>query len=314
MNMVKFLNEINEPKVSELGGKGHSLDVLINNGFNIPKGFVITSEAFFKFLDNNNLMEKIEKLNSEINKNNFKEKGKEIKNLIVRGKITEEIASEIEKGLNKLNVQYVSVRSSAVSEDSLKASFAGLHDTFLSVKVELNLVLENVKKCWASLFNERAVVYRIRKEIPHLEGMAVVIQDMIPADVSGTIFTVHPDTEEKNSIVIESSWGLGESIVTGLVTPDRYIVEKKTLTVVMRILGRKKITVKADENGITRIDTPNYKMNMFCLDNATIDNLAKISLNIENLYKYPQDIEWCISDNKIWILQSRPITNLKVKS
>lgn len=247
-------------------------------------------KRFFKFLDDNNLTEKIEKLNSEINENNFKEKGKEIQNLFVRGKIPE-IASEIEKGLNKLNVQYVSIRSSVVSEDSLKASFAGLHDTFLSVKVELNLVLENVKKCWASLFNERAVVYRIRKEIPHLEGMAVVIQDMIPADVSGTIFTVHPDTEEKNSIVIESSCGLGESIVTGLVTPDRYIVEKKVLTVVRRILGRKKITVKADENGITRIDTPNYKMNVFCLDNATINNLAKISLNIENLYKYPQYIE-----------------------
>ena len=112
---------------------------------------------------------------------------------------------------------------------------------------------------------------------------------MIPADVSGTIFTVHPDTKEKNSIVIESSCGLGESIVTSLVTPDRYIVEKKTLTVVRKILGRKKITVKADENGITRIDTPNYKMNMFCLDNATIDNLAKISLNIEDFYKYPQE-------------------------
>jgi len=167
VSMVKFLNEIDEPKVSELGGKGYSLAVLINNGFNVPKGFVIISDAFFECLRQNNLMEKMEKLSSEINENNFKEKGEEIKNLFARGKIPE-IASEIEKGLNKLNVKYVSIRSSAVSEDSLKASFAGLHDTFLNVKVELNLVLENVKKCWTSLFNERAVVYRIRKEIPHL--------------------------------------------------------------------------------------------------------------------------------------------------
>ncbi len=311
MLVVELKNNLT---VRELGGKGYSLSVLIKNGFDVPKGFVIISETFFKFLRENNLMEKIEKLASEIDKDNFQERSEEIKNLILNGRMLKEIVSEINKSLSKLNLQYVSIRSSAVSEDSLKASFAGLYDTFLSVKVELNLVLENVKKCWASLFNERAVVYRIRKEIPHLESMAVVIQDMIPADVSGTIFTVHPDTEEKNSIVIESSWGLGESIVTGLVTPDRYIVEKKTLTVVRRILGRKKITVKADENGITRIDTPNYKMNMFCLDNATIDNLAKISLNIEDFCKYPQDIEWCISDNKIWILQSRPITNLKVKS
>ena len=165
----------------------------MNHGFNVPRGFVITSEAFFEFLKENNLKEKIEKLASEINENNFQEKSKEIRNLILKGKIPEEIVSEIKDALEKLDVEYVSIRSSTVSEDSLKASFAGLHDTFLNVKAEIEPILENVKKCWASLFNERAVIYRIKKKIPHFEGMAVIIQEMILAEISGITFTKHPN-------------------------------------------------------------------------------------------------------------------------
>lgn len=314
MSMVKFLNEIKEPKVSELGGKGYSLAVLINNGFNVPKGFVIASDTFFEYLNQNNLMIKIKKLTSEINENNIQEKSKEIKNLIFNGKIQEQIISEINKNLDELNVQHVSIRSSAVSEDSLKASFAGLHDTYLNIKTDLELVLENIKKCWASLFNERAILYRIRKKIPHLEGIAVVTQEMIPAYVSGTTFTAHPDTRDKSIMVIEGSYGLGEAIVSGLVTPDRYIVDKNNGRVVERILGRKKITVKPNKNGTKRVDTLKEKMNTFCLSDILIGSLAKICLNIEKHFRYPQDIEWCIHKNKIWILQSRSITNLEVNT
>lgn len=310
MTIIKSLTELTEPKTSEVGGKGYSLAVLINNGFSVPQGFVIASDAFFKFLKHNNLMERTEKLISEIDENTFGEKSKEIRDLILNGKMSKDIALEIEEHLNKLNARYVSIRSSAVSEDSLKASFAGLHDTFLNIKSEHELVLENIKKCWASLFNERAVVYRIKKEIPHLEGMAVVIQDMIPAEVSGTAFTAHPDTGDKNAIIIESSWGIGESIVSGLVTPDRYIVNKKNLKVIKKIVGRKKITVRTDKGGIARIATPDDKMNAFSLRDTSIENITKVCLNIEKTFKYPQDIEWCIHKNKIWILQSRAITSL----
>lgn len=235
--MVKFLNKIKEPKVPEVGGKGYSLTVLINNGFNVPKGFVIASDAFFEYLKQNNLMEEIEKLASEIDENNFQEKSQEIKNLILSGEIPEEIASEIKENLNMLNVRYVSIRSSAVSEDSLKASFAGLHDTFLNIKTESDLVLENIKKCWASLFNERAVIYRIKKGIPHLEGIAVIIQEMIPAEFSGITFTVHP-TDEK-SLLVEASYGIGDMIVSGKVEPDDYRVNKETLKIVEKRIGRK---------------------------------------------------------------------------
>jgi phosphoenolpyruvate synthase/pyruvate phosphate dikinase len=310
--MSNFVTELkNDFPVSEIGGKAHSLSVLLSRGFNVPSGFVITSSAFFDFLKRNGLLEEIQRLASEITQDNFKEKSAQARKVILKGEISENIASEIERFLNRSSAKYVSIRSSAVSEDSLKASFAGLFDTFLNVKAELPLLLKSARNCWASLFNERAVAYRIRKGILHLEGMAVIIQEMIPAEVSGTAFTTHPDTKDEKLMVIESSWGLGEAIVSGLVMPDRYIIDKNNIRVVERILGRKKITVRPDKNGTTRVDTPKDRANTFCLDGILIKDLTKVCINIEGLFRYPQDIEWCIFKNKIWILQSRPITNLE---
>jgi len=282
--MVKFLSEIRNPKVSELGGKGHSLAVLMNNRFNVPKGFVITSEAFFKFLKDNNLMEKTHKLSSNINENNFQEASQEIKKVILNGKMPEEISTQIKDNLNQLNVQYVSIRSSAVNEDSLKASFAGLHDTFLNVKADLGVVLENVKKCWASLFNERAVIYKLKKEIPLLEGIAVIIQAMTPAKISGIAFTVHPTNDK--AMLIELVRGLGDRVVSGEVIPDTVVINRKTLSMIEKKSKGEKIKIR--ENILT--------------------NLAKICLKVENLFNFPQDIEWCISNNRLWLLQSRAIT------
>jgi pyruvate,water dikinase len=282
---VKFLNEIKEPKVSELGGKGYSLAVLTNNGFNVPRGFIIISRTFFEYLRQNDMMERIQELSSEINENNFEEKGREIRNLILSGKIQENIESEVKEALSKLNANYVSVRSSAVSEDSLKASFAGLHDTFLNVKVEVSSVLENVKKCWASLFNDRAVIYRIKKGIPHLEGMAVIVQEMIPANISGITFTFHPMNEK--AMLIEFAPGLGDKVVSGEIIPTTVVINRENLTIIEKKYKKEKIMPK----------------------NILI-KLAKICLKIESVFNSPQDIEWCISKNSIWILQSRPITIL----
>jgi pyruvate,water dikinase len=307
---VKFLSEIKEPKITELGGKGYSLAILVNNGLNVPKGFVVTSAAFFEFLERDNLMGKIERLAFEINENNFKEKSQEIKSLILAGKITNNITSEIRDSLNTLSVRYVSIRSSAVSEDSLKSSFAGMHDTFLNIETEPDLVLDNVKKCWASLFNERAVSYRIRKGVPHLEGMAVVTQEMIPADVAGTAFTAHPDTGDKGVIIIEATWGIGETLVSGLITPDLFIINKRNFDIIRKTIGTKKIMAKSSSHGIERVRVPNEKSHTFCLSDNVVENLAKISLKIEKIYKCPQDIEWCIYNGEIWVLQSRSITSL----
>ncbi|MCK4339797.1 MAG: PEP/pyruvate-binding domain-containing protein [Candidatus Cloacimonetes bacterium] len=303
--MIKFLNKIKDPKVSELGGKGYSLVVLINNGFNVPKGFVITSEVFFKFLEDNNLTERIKELYSEINDNNFQEKSKEIKELIINGKMPEEITQEIKENLNELSVQHVAIRSSAVSEDSLKASFAGLHDTFLNVNSDL--VLENLKKCWASLFNERAVIYRIKKNIPHLvEGMAIIIQEMIPAEVSGITLTIHPSNEK--ALLIESSYGLGDLIVSGRIQPDDYIVDRETLVILEIRIGVKKRMDICEEKGTEIVEINKELIEMQVIPDEKIQEIAKICSEIGKIFDHPQDIEWCIYNNKIWLLQSRPIT------
>jgi pyruvate,water dikinase len=309
---VRFFDEIKEPKVSELGGKGYSLAVLVNNGFNVPRGFVIVSEAFFEYLRQNNMMEKMRKLSSEINENNFEEKSKEIKDLILHGKIPENIEVEVKEALDKLNAHYVSIRSSAVSEDSLKASFAGLHDTFLNIKAEVNSVLENVKKCWASLFNDRAIIYRIKKKIPHLEGMAVVIQEMIPAEVSGVVFTFQTFfLRSKKFLSIEASYGVGDMVVGGRVNPDDYIVDKKTLKVVGKKIGEKKIMTVVEGEMIKTVEVKRELVEKQALSDEKIKEIAKISLKVEKIFNSPQDIEWCIWNGKLWLLQSRRITGIK---
>ncbi len=303
---VRFLSEIKEPKASELGGKGYSLAVLMNNGFNVPKGFVIVLDAFFEHLKKNELMEKVRELVAKINEGNFQKKSREIKELILSGAIPEEIALEVKNVLNKLNVQYVSVRSSAVSEDSLKASSAGMHDTFLNVKSEPKQVLENVKKCWASLFNERAIIYRIKKKLPHLEGMAVVVQEMIPAEVSGVAFTAHPTN--KKFLLIEACYGIGDMVVGGKVEPDDYVVNRETLEIIERKIGRKDRMSVIENGKIKVIDVEKKLAEKQVLSDNEIKEIAETCLKVEKTFKYPQDIEWCISKDFIWILQSRTIT------
>ncbi len=298
----------NNLSVNEVGGKGYSLGVLAKNDFDIPKGFVIVSKAFFRSLKYNGLTEKIEKLTSEICKNNFQEKAKEIRNLILEGEMPEDLISEIKSNLNKLNVQYVSVRSSAVSEDSLKASFAGLHDTFLNIKADIDLISENIKKCWSSLFNKRAVIYRINKEIPHLEGIAVVIQEMIPAKVSGITFTIHP--LDKKSLVIEVSYGIGNMIVSGKINPDYYTIDRKSLEIKEKKIRRKDKMSTIKEGEIKVVEVEKRLAEKQVLSEDKIKEIAKTCLKVENLFNYPQDIEWCIADSRLWLLQSRAITGV----
>jgi len=296
-----------ELKVSEVGGKGYSLGVLAQEGFDIPNGFIILSDVFFDFLRFNNIMEKVEKLSSEIDEKNFKEKSEEIKVLILKGKIPKKIALEVKEGLEKLNSQYVSVRSSAVSEDGIKDSFAGLFDTFLNIKAESFFILEYLKKCWTSLYNDRAIVYRIKKGgMPYLERMAVIIQEMIPADVSGITYTVHPINKE--GLLIEASHGIGDLIVGGIIEPDDYIVQRQSLEVTESKIGKKTKMSIIEKGELKIIDVKKELAEMQILSNDKIIEIAKISLEIEKIFNHSQEIEWCILNNKLWILQSRAIT------
>lgn len=305
---AKSLEGKNERTVQELGGKGYSLAVLVNNKFDIPKGFVIISEAFFKFLEHNDLLEKIEGVASEIDKDNFREKSEKIKDLILGREIPEEIVVEIKSKLIGLNVKTIAIRSSAVSEDSLKASFAGLFDTFLNIKSDLGSVLGGIKKCWASLFNERATIYRLGKSMPHLEGMAVIIQEMIPAEVSGITFTAHP--MNKKLLLVEASYGIGDMIVSGRVDPDDYTVDRETLEIVERRIGKKdKMNIIYGEK-IRTVDVKKGLTERRVLPDKKVKEIALTCLEVEKIFGYPQDIEWCISNSRLWLLQSRPVTRM----
>lgn len=291
ISVLAFLTEIEVPKVSELGGKGYSLVILSRNGFDVPRGFIVPSKAFTAFLRRNELRKRIEQLTSVITEDDANSRSTELRNLILGGSYPREVAHSIIESTAKLSVQCVAIRSSAVSEDSSKASFAGLHDTYLDIRSSPEQVLEGVKKCWSSLFNERAIVYRLKRGFPCFEGMAVIIQEMISAEVSGVTFTAHPDTGDDSIVIIEDSAGLGEKVVSGKISPERFVVRKADLVITDRLEG------KAAEKPV--------------IEDYLAKNVAKVCLTVEKLFGYPQDIEWCVASGRIYLLQSRCITSLE---
>lgn len=303
---VISLKELRSENISEVGGKAHSLGIFINNKLNVPQGFVINSSTFFKYLDQNNLKNKIAKLVSEINGQNSKNLSEKIRRLILKGNISKEIDFKIKRNLDKYKFKYACVRSSAVSEDSSRASFAGLYDTFLNIKAEGNKILEYTKKCWASLFNVRAVNYRIEKKISHLEGIAVIIQEMIPSEVSGITFTEHPFNPK--ALLIETSYGLGNYIAEGRVKPDYFVINRETLKIEEKMIGNKDKMSICKKEGVKTIYARESLRKKMAISDEKAREIAEICLRIEKMYNYKQDIEWCIYKNIIWLLQSRPIT------
>lgn len=302
----KVVNLRNNLPITEIGGKAHSLNILLDSGFDVPQGFVITSSVFFNFLEHNDLLHEIQSLALEITQGNFIQRSARLREVLLKGEMTEDVAAEVNKSLDKLGAKYVSIRSSAASEDSSRLSFAGLFDTFLNIKVELPLVLENIKRCWASLFNERAVAYRIRKGIPHLEGMAVIIQEMIPAEVSGVVFTVHPSNS--NVLIIEASYGLGDMTVGGKVIPDDFIIDRKTMGILQKKAGNKGMMSVCQDGETKVIEVQKELAQRQALSDEKVKELAHLCLKVEESFGYPQDIEWCICQDKLWLLQSRSIT------
>ncbi len=290
MKFVKDFKDINKNDVAIAGGKGASLGEMVKAGFPIPLGFVILASVFERFL-----------AETDINKEN----SEKIRSLILKEKIPEDISEEILKAFNKLKTKYVAVRSSATAEDSKIDSWAGELETYLN-STEL-ILLENIKKCWASLYTARALSYRVERNLHQKQVLvAVVIQKMIQSEISGICFTVHPVTKTKNQMIIEAGWGLGEIIVGGKITPDAYIIDKKNWSIIDVNISEQKIMIV----GTKEIKVPKSKRKKQKLDNRQIIKLAKICKKIEDHYKSPQDIEWAVENNIIYITQSRPITTL----
>ena len=316
---ILWFRDVGKEDVRLAGGKGANLGEMYNAGIPVPRGFIVSTQAYFDFLRENNLKKRIKEILSRINIDNPQElsnASQAIKELISKAPIDPQLAQGIMKAYNKLGAlgglkqPYVAVRSSATTEDLPNASFAGQQETYLNVHGE-HQVVSKVQACWASLFTPRAIFYRQKQHFDHFRlGIAVPIQRMVQSDISGVMFTVNPVTNDKSTLVIEAIWGLGELIVQGEVTPDHYEVDKTTLEI-------KKIVVNKQRVELIRRNGKNYRQQITGkqqekqkLNPLQIIKLAKLGLHLQEHYYFPQDSEWAIEKNHIYIVQTRPITTL----
>ena len=286
---------------------------MTNAGILVPPGFVVLAAAFDRFLEETDLDVEIEAFLHKMNHkdiNSVERVSTQIRDLIARAEFPKDIGSEILNEFSKLKIPYVAVRSSATAEDSTVASWAGELESFLNTTKDT--LLENVKKCWSSLFTPRAIFYRFEKKLHTTKvSVAVIVQAMIQSQVSGICFTVHPVTKDYDQMVIEAGYGLGEAIVGGKITPDTYVIHKKDWDILDKnIVEQKMMIVKDKERNIEK-QVSQSKQEEQKLSDVQMLHLSKLCQRIEEHYNSPQDIEWAIdSSDKIWILQSRPITTL----
>lgn len=302
-----------------VGGKGRSLAKMANAGFHVPSGFQVTTSAYRSFVADNNLQAQI--LDSAKpavveGRASFEQSSKDIQKIFADIDLAADIATEVADAYSKLDGEPpVAVRSSANAEDLPGLSFAGQQETYLNVKGS-DAVVAAVKNCWASLWTAQAISYRHQNGIDQDSvAMAVVVQIMVPSEVSGILFTANPATGERNEIIINASFGLGEAVVSGQVTPDTYIVDKAKKTVKETMIGPKEQKIVSDgEQGVRLEDIDANERDQSSLSDAMLTELIDTVLEVEQLYDgLPQDIEWAFSNGQLHLLQSRPITNLPVQ-
>jgi pyruvate,water dikinase len=325
---IKWFNEIDKNDIPIVGGKGANLGELTQKGLDVPPGFCVTAGAYTYFIDhaklNENIREKVSNLNVE-DSIELQKVSSEVQELINSSQIPEDLVGEIKLAYREFNQSIgvenlrVAVRSSATAEDLPEASFAGQQDTYLHISGEEEL-LNYIRKCWASLWTARAIYYRENQGFDHFDvSLSVVVQKMVNSEKSGVMFTANPVNNMTNEMMINASWGLGEAIVSGTVTPDEYIVDKNDKEIIEKHIAEKTIMIvkKDDGVGTVEINVGDYigyeNINKQCLSDEEILELANYGIKIEKMYGSFQDIEWGFDKDtkKLYILQSRPITTLK---
>lgn len=308
MENLKFFKEINRESVAEAGGKGASLGEMTQAGLQVPPGFVVLAGTFDRFIEANHLQEEIAARLAEVNPadiNSIEKVSETLRSVITGAPMPVAVSEEILHAFDTLGAEFVAVRSSATAEDSSSASWAGELETYLNT-TRAN-VLENVQKCWSSLFTPRALFYRHEKDLINVHvSVAVVVQKMVQSEIAGIAFTVHPVTEDHNQMIIEAALGLGEAIVGGLVTPDSYVISKHDMTLMDIAVGEQ--TKLLEKNGWRELAEEGTKQK---LTGRQIIELAELCKKIETHYGFPCDIEWAFANDQFYITQSRPITTLK---
>jgi pyruvate, water dikinase len=315
---VLWFNEIHFEDVNLTGGKGANLGEMYNLGIPVPNGFVVTSNAYFEFIKENNLkpaIENILKITNVDDPDQLHKSSKKIRDIIKKAPINHQLSLDIMKAYKKLSVfgglknLPVAVRTSATSEDSADASFAGQGDTFLNVLGETN-VLHRVRDCWSSLFTSRSIFYQVKKHYDHFKiGVAVPVQKLINSEISGICFTANPVTNNKKEIIVETIWGLGEYIVQGKITPDQHIIEKNTWKIISESHIEQDVQlVRSSTHETKEVIVPKTKQKKKKINNSMAIKIAKIGQKLNNHYGKPQDIEFAIDRGKLYIVQTRPIT------
>lgn len=336
---IVWFEEVGKEDVGLVGGKGANLGEMTSANLPIPYGFVVTSNAYFHFIQEAKLMDRIKQVLSVVNydhQTELEQASEHIRDLIIQAetpkKLTEEIldyyemlnekeekymkqkSSIFSSTMHKLKGLYseplVAVRSSATAEDLPDASFAGQQETYLNVQGETHL-LKKVKECWASLFTARAIYYRHEKGFDHFKvGLAAVVQRMVQSEKSGIAFSIDPVTNDKNKIVIEAVFGLGEYIVQGKVTPDHYEVDKESFVITNKQLAYQNVKYVKSGTGNREVPLSKKTGSEQKLTDNQIREVALLVKDIENHYYFPQDIEWALEHGRVFIVQSRPITTI----
>jgi pyruvate,water dikinase len=310
------LEAITKDDVQRCGGKATSLGVLTRAGARVPPGFCIVADAFFYMVAANALEDHIAGMAARLNFDDYKdveEKTAHVRSLITSAAIPDDLEQDIRRHYRALvsgDNKFVAVRSSVAVKDSPISSFPGMMDTYHYVLGEAE-VIEKIRECWASLWTARAAFARHQKNIPQDRGLiACVIQLMVNADVAGVLFTANPITKAANEVVIESNWGLGESVVSGRSMNDFYVLDKDSLAIKQRKIAHKTMMVTMDgDRGSGRKEqpVPVERATAPTLSDAQLAELGEVSKKIEQHFNFNADIEWAYQNGTLYILQTRRI-------
>ena len=317
MKLVAWFREVDKDDVGLVGGKGANLGELTKAGISVPSGFILTSHAYFHFLQETGLTRKLQGMLQDLDVNDsaaLQRVATEIKQVIVEAQMPADVASAVARAYREMEGGPVAVRSSATAEDLAEASFAGQQSTFLNVQGEED-VIRNVQACWASLFEGRAIFYRQQAGFEHLKvGIAVVVQHMVQSERSGVMFTIEPVSGDRSKIVLEAIYGLGEGIVSGELTPDLYILEKETLAIAEKTVARQERQMvrnqeaaSGQENNVWLPVEPEMVRRQKITDDEIVA-IADVGRRIEQHYGVPQDIEWAEENGQFFIVQARSVT------
>ncbi|MBW1777313.1 MAG: hypothetical protein JRJ54_06940 [Deltaproteobacteria bacterium] len=324
MPYVLDLRELDKHSLPVVGGKNASLGEMIKAGIRVPPGFAVTTDAYIRFIDKAGIRDTLFQVLSDVNAGDVASldgASETLQRRIAETPLPSEIRDAIEEGYDRLCRECgvpetpVAVRSSATAEDLPTASFAGQQDTYLWIQGGAR-VTHHVQSCWASLFTSRAIAYRIRNQFPHEKVyISVGVQKMVNAKAAGVMFTLNPTDGDASKVVIEASWGLGETVVSGSVNPDRFVVDKVILEAGVKNISAKHIECVFDpkQGKVINAEVDPKRQCVCCLEDQEIKELVKIAKYIERHYGKPMDIEWAIDSDmafpeNVFIVQARPET------